>query len=216
MSAISASKASSWSFAEEFVAESEAVTAARDRAAELGVAAVSPGTGALLGALAAAGAVRSAVDVGTGAGVSGLWLLEGMPADGVLTTIDLEAEHQAAARRAFADAGVRSNRTRVISGEASDVLPRLTDSAYDLVHLDVDAPRTALRLVPEALRLLRPHGTLVVSDALAKDRVPDPAQRDQRTTAARELLRTVQEDDRLRPLLLPTGDGVLVAVRRPA
>ena len=216
MSAISASKASSWSFAEEFVAESEAVTAARTRAGELGVTSVSPGTGALLGALAAAGAVRSAVDVGTGAGVSGLWLLEGMPADGVLTTIDQEAEHQAAARRAFADAGIRSNRTRVISGEASDVLPRLTDSAYDLVHLDVDAPRTALRLVPEALRLLRPHGVLVVSDALAKDRVPDPAQRDQRTTAARELLRTVQDDDRLRPLLLPTGDGVLVAVRRPA
>lgn len=216
MSAISASKASSWSFAEEFVAESEAVTTARACAGELGCRAVSPGTGALLGALAAAGAVRSAVDVGTGAGVSGLWLLEGMPSDGVLTTIDLETEHQAAARRSFTGAGIRSNRTRVIHGDASDVLPRLTDSAYDLVHLDVDAPRATLRLVPEALRLLRPHGVLVVSDAMADDRVPDPAQRDQRTTAARELLRAIQEDDRVRPLLLPTGDGVLVAVRLPA
>lgn len=215
MGTISASKASSWSFAEEFVAESPSAALARTRAGELGCRAVSTGTGAVLAGLAAALGVRSAVDVGTGAGVSALWLLEGMPAEGVLTTIDVETEHQAAARRSFTEAGIRPNRTRVIHGDASDVLPRLTDAAYDLVHLDVDAPRTAVQLVPEALRLLRPHGVLVVSDALATDRVPDPAQRDQRTTAARELLRTVTEDDRLRPWLLPSGDGVLVAVRLP-
>ena len=62
-------------------------------------------------------------------------LLRGMPADGVLTTIDLEAENQRAAREAFVEAGFRPNRTRLITGRALEVLPRLTDRAYDFVLL---------------------------------------------------------------------------------
>ena len=66
--------------------------------------------GAALRVLAASGGARSVVEVGTGAGVSGLYLLRGMPADGVLTTIDVEAENQRAAREAFAEDGIRPNR----------------------------------------------------------------------------------------------------------
>jgi predicted O-methyltransferase YrrM len=51
------------------------------------------------------------VEVGTGAGVSGLWLLSGMRDDGVLTTIDVEPEHQRLAKQAFTEAGVPATRT---------------------------------------------------------------------------------------------------------
>ncbi len=161
---------------------------ARTRAAELGVDAVSPGTGALLAVLAASLPGRAVVDVGTGAGVAALRMLEAMPENGVLTSIDVEVEHQGAARVALQAAGVRGNRARIIHGDAADVLPRLADGGYDLVHVDVDDPRVSALVLTESLRLLRVGGVLVVSDALAHDRVPDPAQRDQRTTAARELL----------------------------
>lgn len=211
---MSASKAASWTWTEGWVEESPAVADARARAAELGVAAVSPGTGSLLAVLAASLPGRAVVDVGTGAGVAALRMLEAMPGDGVLTSIDVEAEHQGAARAALAAAGVRGNRARIIHGDAADVLPRLADGGYDLVHVDVEEDRVASRVLPEALRLLRSGGMLVVSDALARDRVPDPAQRDQRTTAARELLATVAADDRLVRTVLPVGDGVLVAVKR--
>ena len=211
---MSASKAASWTWTEGWVEESPAVVDARTRAAELGVAAVSPGTGALLAVLAAALPGRAVVDVGTGAGVAALRMLEAMPDDGVLTSIDVEAEHQGAARAALTAAGVRGNRARIIHGDATDVLPRLADGGYDLVHVDVDDARVSARVLPEALRLLRPGGVLVVSDALARDRVPDPAQRDQRTTAARELLATVAEDERLVRSVVPVGDGVLLAVKR--
>jgi predicted O-methyltransferase YrrM len=212
---VSASKASSWDWTESWVEESPAAQAARDRAADLGVGAVSTGTGALLTVLAAALQARAVVDVGTGAGVSALRLLEGMPDDGVLTSIDVEAEHQSAARTGLQAAGVRANRARVIHGDAAAVLPRLADGGYDLVHVDVDDTRVSATVLEEAVRLLRTGGVLVVADALARDRVPDPAQRDRRTTAARELLRAVQEDERLLATALPVGDGVLVAVRRP-
>jgi predicted O-methyltransferase YrrM len=186
---------------------------ARERAGQLGATAVSPGVGAALRFIAAAVRPRAVVEVGTGAGVSGLYLLRGMPADAVLTTIDVEVEHQRAAKEAFAEEGVRPTRTRTISGRAGDVLPRLTDGGYDLVFVDADPDGTP-GYVTQAVRLLRPGGVLVVDDALWHDRVADPARRDETTTIVREAGRAVRDDERLIPALLPTGDGLLVAVRR--
>lgn len=164
--------------------------------------------------LAAALGARAVVEVGTGAGVSGVHLLRGMPDDGVLTTIDVEPEHQRAARETFAEAGIRPNRTRLITGRALDVLPRLTDGAYDLVLLDADK-RDFDAYVEQALRLLRPGGVLAVDNALWHDKVADPAQRDETTTAIREMGKRIRENERLVPAMLPCGDGLLVAVVRP-
>ncbi|UNX56448.1 O-methyltransferase [Georgenia sp. TF02-10] len=210
---MTADKALSWAYTEEFVPEDDATAQARLRAAELGVTAVSPGTGAALRVLAAACQARVVAEVGTGAGVSGLWLLGGMRPDGVLTTIDVEAEHQRAARECFAAAGVRPARTRLITGRAREVLPRLADGAYDLVLVDGD-PEEAADDVAQAVRLLRPGGVLAVASALWHDRVADPARRDEATVEARELGKAVRADDRLVTALLPTGDGLLVGVRR--
>ncbi len=92
-------KPASWTYAEEFVTEDEVLTAARARAKEVGVAPIGNGGGAALRFLAAVTEARAVVEIGTGTGVSGVWLLRGMRPDGVLTTVDLEAEHQRLARR---------------------------------------------------------------------------------------------------------------------
>ncbi len=210
---ISAPTPASWLYAEHFVEEDEVLRRARGRAEELGCTPVSDGTGAALQVLAAALPARAVVEIGTGAGVSGLHLLRGMPDDGVLTTIDLEAENQRAARRTFTEAGVRANRTRLITGRALDVLPRLTDGAYDLVLLDAEKTEYEAYL-QQALRLLRPGGLLAVDNALWHNRVADPARRDPQTTAVRDVGRRVRDDDRLVPAMLPVGDGLLVAVLR--
>ncbi|MFP5333693.1 MAG: O-methyltransferase [Actinomycetes bacterium] len=210
---MSAAKPASWAYAEQYLPEDEVVERARARAEELGCTPVGAGTGAALRVLAAAVGARTVVEVGTGTGVSGLYLLGGMPDDGVLTTIDVEPEHQRAARETFAEAGIRPNRTRLITGRALDVLPRLTDGAYDLVLLDADK-RDFDAYLEQALRLLRPGGVLAVDNALWHDKVADPAQRDETTTAIREMGKRVRENERLVPAMLPTGDGLLVAVVR--
>jgi predicted O-methyltransferase YrrM len=201
-------------YAEEWRAEDDALLAARRRGAEVGAVPIQPGGGAVLTFLAAAISARAVVEVGTGAGVSGTYLLRGMAPVGVLTSIDVEAEHQRLARQTFVDAGIPSSRLRLITGRALDVLPRLTDGGYDLVFCDAAKGEYADYL-REALRLLRPGGIVAFDNALWHGRVPDPSARDTETVAVRELLREVRDDDRLVPLLLAAGDGLLAAVLRP-
>ena len=210
---IAADKSSSWAHCEDFRTLDDVLLRAMDRADELGCGSVSPGTGALIQVLAAGLRATSVVEIGTGAGVSGLWLLRGMAPDGVLTTIDTEAEHHRAAKAAFTEEGVRATRTRTITGRALEVLPRLTDGAYDLVLADADPLELAAH-VEQAIRLLRPGGLLLVAHALHEDRVPDPARRDEVTTALREVDRGIRDDERLVPALVGVGDGLLVAARR--
>jgi predicted O-methyltransferase YrrM len=163
--------------------------------------------------VAAASSAKAMVEVGTGTGVSGVWLLRGMRPDGVLTTIDIESEYQRVARRAFADAGFAPSRARIIGGRALDVLPRLADAAYDLVFVDHDVNEYAA-CVDAATRLLRPGGVLVLGGALAGGKVADPAARDADTVTVREVVKSLRDADEWVPALLPAGDGLLCAVKR--
>jgi predicted O-methyltransferase YrrM len=200
-------------FTESWLAEDESLTDARPKGSDLGAVPIGAGGGAVLRFLAASISARSVVEIGTGAGVSGTWLLRGMAEDGVLTSIDLEAEHQRIARETYASAGFATSRVRLISGRALEVLPRLSDGAYDLVFIDA-AKSEYTDYLAEALRLLRPGGIVAIDNALWHGRVADSSNRDPDTIAIRDLLRQIRDDERLVPLLLPSGDGLLAAVVR--
>lgn len=199
--------------AEEFAPEDEVLADARRRAKEVGVVPVRPGAGAALQFLAAVLQARAVAEIGTGTGLSGLRLLRGMGGEGVLTSVDLEAEHQRHAKEVFLAAGIPPQRFRLIAGAGLDVMTRLTDGAYDLVFLDGDKTEYG-EYLDEALRLVRPGGVIAFDNALWHDRVADPSQRDPETSAIRDLLTRVKEDDDLEALLMPLGDGLL-AVRAP-
>ncbi|HET8604008.1 MAG TPA: O-methyltransferase [Marmoricola sp.] len=203
-------KPASWTYAEEFVTEDDVIASARTRAEEVGVVPIGAGGGAALRFLASVLDARAVVEIGTGTGVSGMWLLRGMRPDGVLTSVDIEAEHQRLARETFTEGGVPAQRARLIPGAALEVLPRLTDGHYDLVFCDGDKQEYPDYLT-EALRLLRPGGVVAFDNALWHDKVADPAQRDPETVAVRELGAAVRDDESLVPVLLPVGDGLLVA-----
>jgi predicted O-methyltransferase YrrM len=197
-----------------FRTEDEILTAARERGQELGCPPIGPGGGAALQFLASALAARAVVEIGTGAGASGLYLLRGMAQDGVLTSIDVEPEHQRAARQAFTEAGFPPSRYRLIMGQALEVLPRLTDGGYDLVFVDAAQPEYP-RYLETGVRLLRPGGVIAFDNVLCGGWVTDLAHRDPSTVALRTLGAMVREDETLTPLLLPLGDGLLLALRTP-
>lgn len=199
-------------YVEGYVPEDDTLAAARRRGDQLGAAPVSPGAGAALRFLATALQAKAVVEVGTGVGVSGLHLLRGMAADGTLTSIDVDPEKQGAAKRVFSGAGIAPGRTRLIMGRALDVLPRLTEEAYDLLFVDA-AKSEYPGYVEPGVRLLRPGGVIAFAGVLWSGGVANPARRDAETVALRDLARIIRDDDRLVPVLLPLGDGLLMAAK---
>lgn len=206
-------KPASLAYAEDFIEEDEVLRTARARAAEVSAVPIGSGAGAALRFVAGLLGAKNVVEIGTGCGISGLWLMRGMRPDAVLTTVDIEAEHQRLAKQAFNDAGVAHRRVRLIPGSALDVLPRLTKGHYDLVFCDGDKNEYP-RYLEQAMRLLRPGGVVAFDNSLWHDRVADPSVKDPETVAIRETLHAVRDHDSLLAVLLPVGDGLLLAQKR--
>ena len=196
-----------WKYSDDCVVESDAVARARQQSFELGIDAIAPSVGAQTAVVAAATGARNILEVGTGAGVSGIWLFTGAPA-ATLTSIDTEIDHQQHARANFLEAGIPANRVRLITGRAADVLPRMNENSYDIVFIDAD-PQSVIEYVEHGLRLARPGGTVLVAHALWRGRVANPAQRDDVATGFRTLLAEIAASNAVISALSPVGDGLL-------
>lgn len=210
----------------EWAVEDEPLLIARANAEDLGgTDPVAPATGAVLRFLATAIAARSVVEIGTGCGSSGIWLLRGMRPGGVLTSVDTEPEYHRVARKAFGQAGFAANQARLIVGRALDVLPRLSDGAYDMVFCDAD-PASYPEYLTASLRLLRAGGVVVFDDAWPEGSVSyrsdphgEPAGLGVGGVAGaagvRELAEMVRiDDERLVPLRLAVAGGLIAAIKR--
>src|SRR5687768_8712016 len=194
-------------FAAEATIEPDHIARARAHALELGAAPISPPVGAQCALIAAASQALNIVEIGTGAGVSGLWLLRGSPR-ATLTTIDKEPEHLGAARQAFADARIPAARARFITGRAAEVLPRMNEASYDIVLVDAD-PEGVIEYVEHGLPLVRPGGMVLVPRVLAGGAVADPVRRDAVTTSYRSLIQETQASSAVLGALSITGEGLL-------
>lgn len=200
-----------WKYIDDAVVEPEAIARARQQSLELGIDPVSPAVGAQLALIAAASRAGSIIELGTGVGVSGLWMLQ-HTRGAMLTSIDTETEYQQHARQHFADAGVQAARIRLITGRAGEVLPRMNESSYDLVFVDADAA-SVIEYVEHGLRLARPGGSVLVAHALWRGRVADPAKRDETATAFRTLIAELAASPAVATAISPAGDGLLQIVR---
>jgi predicted O-methyltransferase YrrM len=201
-----------WKYTEAFITERDDIAILRENSAELGIDAVSAATGAQLALVAAAASPESIVEIGTGLGVSGLWLMSGAP-EASFTSIDSEADYQQVAKAALIEAGIAPNRVRLITGAASQVLPRMNDASYDLVFVDAD-PESVIEYVEHGIRLARTGGVILVAHALWRGKVADPAQRDEPVGAFRSLLGMLSESSAVTAALSPVGDGLLQLVKK--
>ena len=197
------------SFAESFAHEDYFMQQARRNGQEISASDPTPAVGKFLKFPVNLLNAKSVVEIGTGSGVGGLWLLSGMPSDAVLTTIDSEREHSKIAKTIFDEADIAPTRYRIITGKLIEVIGKLADNSYDLIVI-----RPALDLfdmVHESYRLLKSGGLLVIDQALSGGKVADPTQRDPESIARRDAIKVVKEDERWAASLIPIGAGVLVA-----
>jgi len=195
-------------FADEYVVEPESIAHARQFSIELGVDPVSPSVGAQLALLAAAIRAKAIIEIGTGAGVSGLWLLAGAP-QATLTSIDNEPDHHLAARQMFGEAGFGVGRIRLISGRALDVLPRMNEESYDLVFIDADAAH-AIEYVEHGLRLVHRGGLVLLGGAVGHAMGDDDGLD---ASAFRSLLEEIGSTPGVLSVLSPAGTGLLQIIR---
>lgn len=197
------------SYAESFAHEDYFMQQARRNGQEISAADPTPAVGKFLKFSVNLLSAKSVVEIGTGSGVGGLWLLSGMSDDAVLTTIDSEREHSKIAKTIFDEADIASTRYRIITGKLIEVIGKLADNSYDLIVI-----RPALDLfdmVQESYRLLKSGGLLIIDQALSGGKVADPTQRDPESIARRDAIKVVKEDERWAASLIPIGAGVLVA-----
>jgi predicted O-methyltransferase YrrM len=199
-------------FADAFAVEDDVLRDARESSAQFGVEPVSPAAGAALAVVAAVRPATSIVEIGTGVGVSGLWLLRGAR-EAQLTTIDQDLDQHQVARGLFAAAGHPTKQVRFITGTAEDVLPRMNDDAYDLVLVDAGW-EGVVEHTAAALRIAKPGGTVLVARVLQGGKVTNAAKRDRATVTYRDLLKSVREREDVLASLNPVGDGLLQLVRR--
>lgn len=209
---VHAPNAASWSFAEDYVTPSPEVAEARDEAIVNTITPITTGVAATLKLLTRAINAKAVVEIGTLMGASGLTFLEAMPKEGVLTSIDLEADNQLSARGLFNRGGYPSSRFRLISGSPIDIMPKLRDGAYDLVFINGDKLEY-VEYVASALRLLRHGGLLVVNDVLWNNTVASPEDESDEAIIIREALEAVTASESYTQAMLPVGNGLLVAVK---
>jgi predicted O-methyltransferase YrrM len=202
----------SLSFAEDYARLADPVRQAREDALVAGIEPMSTGVAAALTFLTRSLTAKAVVEIGTDNGATGLALLAGMEPEGVLTSLDADADWQLEARESFVRAAVAPRRFRLISGPVLDVLPKLRDGAYDLVLIDGDKLEY-VEYVAQAVRLLRTGGVLALHDALWHNQVANPRNDDDETVIIREALQVIQTNEMLSPLMVPLGDGLLVAAK---
>jgi predicted O-methyltransferase YrrM len=199
-------------FANNYIPETEIMQRARQRGIEIGTYETTPAVGSLLRYITHLVGASSIVEVGTGSGVSGLWIIPSMIEKGLFTSIDDEVENARLAKQAFDEAGISSSKYRLITGNSTEIVGKLADSLYDIFILRKS--RDIFENIENAHRSLRPGGVIIIDRALMGGKVADPTQRDEATVAYRDAIKVIRESRELwMPMLLPVGDGVLVATK---
>lgn len=150
---------------------------------------------------------RRVLEIGTYTGYAAISMAMGMPAGGLVHTIDINDELEDIVRDFVHRSGVEE-RIRFHVGDACEVIPRL-DEVFDLVFIDADK-RQYLDYYRLVFDRVRPGGMIVADDVLWDGKVVDARSRDAQTWGILEFNDFVQSDSRVENILLPVRHGLML------
>jgi caffeoyl-CoA O-methyltransferase len=160
---------------------------------------------------------RRVLEVGTFTGYTTLAFALALPQDGRVVTLDLEEAFPAVGRPFWEEAGV-AERIELRIGEALGSLDSLLRSpgpgTFDMAYIDCNK-KTYDAYYERALQLVRPGGVIAFDNMLWGGAVVDPSDRQKATLALRALSQKLHLDSRVNISLLPIGDGLTLAWKRP-
>lgn len=146
------------------------------------------------------------LEIGTYTGYATLCLAEGLTADGLIYTLDINAELEDMVRHNFSKSPLNA-KIKYIIGDAQQHLAGLTET-FDLVFIDADKKNngTYFDLVFDKMK---PGGIIIVDNVLWSGKVLSNAQ-DTDTRNISNFNDRMLADDRIEQLILPVRDGLLV------
>lgn len=179
---------------------------------------VSPLHASLLALLCHAIHARRVLEIGTLGGFSAIAMARALPADGRVTTIEVNPRTAEVARANFARADV-VRRVDLRVGAAMDLLPVIADEghAFDLAFIDADKENNA-SYADWAATLVRKGGLVIVDNVVREGRVADESQTDPQIEGTRSLFAAMRMDRRFEATALQLvgakgWDGMLIARR---
>lgn len=168
---------------------------------------VGPLEAAFLKMMAQLVRARQVLEIGMFTGYSALCFAETIPADGTVTTCEVDEKSADMARRYFA----RSPHGRKISVRMGPALETMRDLSgpFDLIFVDADKTNY-VNYYRRSLDLISPQGVILIDNVLWDGEVLKQPPPDERTAAIQELNRLVASDQRVSTVLATIRDGVLV------
>jgi caffeoyl-CoA O-methyltransferase len=161
---------------------------------------------------------RRCLEVGVFTGYSSLAVALALPDEGRIVACDVSEEWTSVARRYWAEAGV-AHKIDLRLAPALETLEALLVAGeagcFDFAFLDADK-ENYLRYYEHALELVRPGGLIVADNTLWSGRVADPANTEAATVELRRFNARLLADDRVDLSVVPIGDGLTLARKRPA
>jgi len=148
------------------------------------------------------------LEIGTFTGYSAICLAKGLAEDGQLHTIEIDDELESIAHKYFRKAGMADRIFQHI-GDAREIIQSI-DRMFDLVFVDADK-----REYPEYYKLVFDRipvgGFLLADNILWNGKVVEPESADEeQTRGILEFNDLVQNDPRVKNVILPVRDGIML------
>jgi len=177
----------------------------------------APEQAQLIGLLIEIVGARRVLEIGCFTGYGTLAMALALAPDGRILTLDVNPDWAALGQRAWREAGVEG-RIETRFGLALESLDRLlADGAadsFDLILIDADK-KSYDAYYERSLTLVRPGGLILLDNVLWGGLVADPANRDRQTETLRVLNAKLRGDERISLAVVPIGDGLTIARKRP-
>lgn len=154
---------------------------------------------------------KTVLEIGTYTGYSALCFAEGLAEDGKVITIDVNPELEDIIREHIALAGMES-KVQFIVGDAYQII-RTLDITIDLVFIDADKQNYG-RYYDLVIDKVRPGGIILADNVLWSGKVLDPNATDKDTLAIKAFNQKVSTDTRVKAMLLPLRDGIMMLQKK--
>ncbi len=155
--------------------------------------------------------IKNILEIGTQYGYSTQWMLEVLPTDGTICTLEKDESHHAMAKSFIDD-----TRVKFMVGDAVELLKSLNDQKFDLIFIDANK-----KAYPEYLDWALDHvatGGMIIGDntflfGQVYAQEPDPKKEDMRK-AMHSFNERLLRNPQFESCLLPTSEGLTIAIKK--